>query len=83
MIRGSRQPTITRVTVITGIGALDMAGTLIVCMAAGAGTGYRQMIRSCRQPAITRMTVITGICTLDVAGTLIVSMAVGAGIGYR
>ena len=82
MIRGSWQPTIACMTVITGIRTLDMAGTLIIRMAAGTGSGYRQMICSRRQPAITRMTIITGVGALDMAGTLIVCMAAGAGAGH-
>jgi len=79
MVRCGRQPAITRMTIITDICTLDMGCTLIINMAAGAGTGYRLMIRSCRQPTICRMTIITDICTLDMGCTLIINMAANAG----
>ena len=82
MVCSGRQPATGCMTVIASTGTLNMGGTLIICMAAGTGTGKILMICSGGQPAIRRMTVVTVICALGMVSTLIICMAIGADTGY-
>ena len=70
-------------SVVTGIGALNMVSIVIIGMAARSGTGSRPMVCGGRQPAIGCMAVITGIGTLEMVSIFIICMAARAGAGYR
>ena len=82
MIHGGWQPGIAGMTVITGVGTLDMVSTFILSMTIGTRTTYRLMVHGGWQPGIAGMAIITGVGTLDMIRAFILSMTVGTGTEY-